>query len=124
MNSVNTVIPYPVGTKKYDIAVRLISGKNDVNKIANELGVSISTVYTVRSNLRRMGLLSGRIPQVVGLWEGLVQQRECRQPTTSSSAFFSSSPIPWQACKLLQLTSLFNKHLSFNKLLPGLRSRP
>jgi hypothetical protein len=53
----NPKIPFREGTKKYLLAKRLIAGDEDDELICRELGIKKATLWNVRSELRKLGLL-------------------------------------------------------------------
>jgi hypothetical protein len=70
----NVKIPYKEGTKKFLVAQRILSGDEDADKIARELGVKKDTVYVVKSEIKRRmsGEASGKSEASgKGLTEGL-----------------------------------------------------
>lgn len=50
-------IPYNPGTKSYLVAQMLIEGKKDDDTIIREVGVEKGTLWTVKSKLRRLGII-------------------------------------------------------------------
>lgn len=48
--------PFKEGTKKFLVAERLLKEETDSNKIAKEVGVKKDTVYSVKSELRGLGI--------------------------------------------------------------------
>jgi hypothetical protein len=55
------VNPYPVGTKKYLVAQKLMEGK-DYNTIVTELKVKLGTIYNTKSELKHLLTLERNHP--------------------------------------------------------------
>jgi len=55
-------LPYNPGSKSYLVAQMLLEGKKDDDTICKEVGVEKKTLWTVKSRLRRLGLISGEKP--------------------------------------------------------------
>lgn len=52
-------LPYNPGSKSYLVAQMLLEGKKDDDTICKEVGVKKKTLWTVKTRLRRLGLLDG-----------------------------------------------------------------
>lgn len=83
-------LPYNPGSKGYLVAQMVLEGRKDDDTICKEVGVKKKTLWTVKTRLRRLGLIDGK--KVGSPQDAPHEAPPANKPSSSTVNLPSSSP--------------------------------